>query len=434
MEPKKEEKDMSRGIKLTDGELEGKVVAGVDTHAGTHWLCVLDTNRRVALSREFTADAEGYAELAEAIGDPAGCAAVGVEGTTSYGAALTDELVRRGFRVLEVLNKKKDRKRRKGEGKSDEIDAERAARDVLAGDGTSIPKLRGGWVDDLRSLFVARDRCVDAKVKAHAAALSLTRTAPEGERGRWKGMGQDALMRSLLKLEEEGASALRLSLLMLARVWEMSSRQADALEERMRAILEARCPSILAVFCCGTISAAELVIAAGETPGRLKSEASFAMLCGVAPIPASTGNTSGRMRLNRGGNRRANSALYTIALSRTRVDPKTQEYMARRCGGERPLSRKEAMRCLKRYVAREVYRALKHPFDVGERIDRDSLKAARKEAGLTQAQVAEAIGVSRSSVSGVESGRNPCRYVAEKYSRWVLDGMPMEKEEGSKSA
>lgn len=425
---------MGRGIKLSDEELEDKVVAGVDTHADTHWLCVLDTNRRVATSREFTADAQGYAELAKAIGDPAKCAAVGVEGTTSYGAALTDELFRRGFRVLEVLNKKKDRKRRKGEGKSDEIDAERAARDVLAGDGTSIPKLRGGWVDDLRSLLVARDRCVDAKVKAHAGALSLTRTAPEEERSRWKGMGQEALMRSLLKLEEEGASALHLSLLMLARVWELSSRQVDALESEMLAILEARCPSMTRIYCCGTISAAELAVAAGENPERLKSEASFAMLCGAAPIPASSGSTSGRMRLNPGGNRRANSALHTIALSRTRVDPRTQEYMARRCGGERGLSWKEAMRCLKRYIAREAYHALTHPFDVGELVDRDALKAARKEAGMTQAQVAEALGVSRSSISGVESGRKACRYVAERYSRWVLDGMPMETGIEQKSA
>ena len=425
---------MGRGIKLSNEELEGKVVAGVDTHADTHWLCVLDTNRRVAVSREFTADAKGYAELAEAIGDPERCAAVGVEGTTSYGAALTDELVRRGFRVLEVLNRKKDRKRRKGEGKSDEIDAERAARDVLAGDGTSVPKLRGGWVDDLRSLLVARDRCVDAKVKAHGAALSLIRTAPEEERRRWKGLGQERLMKSLLKLEEEGASALHFSLLMLARVWEISSRQADALEEEMWAILKSDCPSMLATFCCGAISAAELAISAGENPERLESEASFAMMCGAAPIPASSGNTSGRVRLNPGGNRRANKALHTIALSRTRVDPRTQAYMAKRCGGEKGLSWKEAMRCLKRYIAREVYHALMHPFDTGERIDRDSLKAARTAAGLTQAQVAAALGVSRSSVSGVESGRNPCRYVAEKYSRWVLDGMPMDTKEGQESA
>ena len=130
------------GVEICSEELAGKVVAGVDTHADTHWLCVLDEERRVALSREFPADAAGIAALADAIGDPARCAAVGVEGTCSYGAALAGELALRGFRVLEVLNKKKGRRRGRGEGKDDALDAERAARDVLAADGTSVPKER----------------------------------------------------------------------------------------------------------------------------------------------------------------------------------------------------------------------------------------------------------------------------------------------------
>ena len=410
------------------GSGAGKVVAGVDTHADTHWLCVLDESGRVALSEEFPATAEGYAALADAIGDPTGCAAVGVEGTCSYGAGLADELARRGFRVLEVLNKRKGRKRGRGEGKDDAIDAERAARDVLAADGTSVPKLRGGWVDDLRSLLVARDRCVSAAVEAHAAALSLARCAPEAERRRWEGMKRQAMMDAMAGIEEEGATALGRSMLALARAWRACSDEAEALEAEMRRVLEEGCPSLLAVYCCGPVSAAQLAVAAGENPSRLRSEASFAMLCGAAPIPASSGKTSGRMRLNRGGDRRANSALHTIAVRRMRYDPGTRAYVERRSSGTRPLTKAEVTRCLKRYVAREVYRALMHPHDVGERVDRSSLREARRAAGLSQAQVAKALGVAPSSISGVETGRNQCRRLAERYSRWVLDGMPVDIE------
>ena len=413
---------------MEDEELRGKVVAGVDTHVDTHWLCVLDESGRVALSEEFPATAEGYAARADAIGDPAGCAAVGIEGTCSYGAGLAEELARRGFRVLEVLNKKKERKRGRGEGKDDAIDAERAARDVLAADGTSVPKLRGGWVDDLRSLLVARERCVRAKVEAHAAALSLARCAPDAERRRWEGMSQQAMMTAMAGIEGEGATALGRSMLALARAWRACSDEAEALEAELRRVLERSCPSLLAVYCCGPVSAARLAVAAGENPSRLRSEASFAMLCGAAPIPASSGKTSGRMRLNRGGDRRANSALHTIVVRRMRYDPETRAYVERRRSGARPLGRAEIMRCLKRYVAREVYRALMHPHNVGEMVDRSSLRQARLSAGLTQAQAAKALGVSPASVSGVETGRNQCRRLAERYSRWVMDGLPVDVE------
>ena len=330
--------------------------------------------------------------------------------------------------MLEVLNKKKERRRGRGEGKDDAMDAERAARDVLAADGTSVPKLRGGWVDDLRSLLVARDRCVSARVEAHAAALSLARCAPDAERRRWEGMSQQAMMTAMAGIEGEGATALGRSMLALARAWRACSDEAEALEAELRRVLERSCPSLLAVYCCGPVSAARLAVAAGENPSRLRSEASFAMLCGAAPIPASSGKTSGRMRLNRGGDRRANSALHTIVVRRMRYDPETRAYVERRRSGARPLGRAEIMRCLKRYVAREVYRALMHPHNVGEMVDRSSLRQARLSAGLTQAQAAKALGVSPASVSGVETGRNQCRRLAERYSRWVMDGLPVDVE------
>ena len=417
------------GVILTDGQLAGRVVAGVDTHADTHWLCVLDENRRVALSREFAATTEGYAELAEAIGDPAGCAAVGVEGTCSYGAGLTDELQARGFVVLEVLRPKRDR-RMAGEGKDDGIDAERAARDVLSGKYTSVPKARGGWVEDLRSLGVARERCVRSRVESLAAARSLLTTAPETQRRRWEGMSANALMSSLLALAEEGATALERSLLALARQWDAARGEADELEALMRGLIEDNCPAILSIYCCGTVDAADLVMSSGENASRFGTEARFAKHCGVAPIPASSGKTSGRMRLNRGGDRRANKALHEIVVRRMRVDEETIAYVERRCSGRRGLTRKEAMRCLKRYVAREVYRALTHPFDLPEPdVSGRELREARLMADMRQKDVAGILGMSVPSVSKVERGLASERSGTYRtYLKWYRDGMPTNVE------
>ena len=413
---------MSSGVRLTDEELEGKVVAGVDTHADTHWLCVLDGRGRVALSREFDATAEGCAALADAIGDPAGCAAVGVEGTCSYGAQLADELAARGHRVLEVLRPKRP-PRRPGEGKDDARDAERAARDVLAGEGTSVPKLRGGWVEGLRALLNARERCVGACVSARNAALAVARCAPEAERRRWEGLSQAEMMRGCAALPERDATPVERALLALGRTWEAARAEADALEGAMEAMVAENLPSLAAVPNCGAVSAAKLVVAAGENQGRLRSEGSFAMLCGAAPVPASSGKTD-RFRLNRGGDRRANNALHMIVAGRMRSDPRTAEYVERRRAEGK--STREIMRCLKRYVAREVYRALTRPGDAPAPPDPAALRAARRSAGLSQRQVAEALGLSQSSVSGAERGVWSNRLAAARYARWVEDGMPMD--------
>lgn len=413
---------MSSGVRLTDEELEGKVVAGVDTHADTHWLCVLDGRGRVALSREFDATAEGCAALADAIGDPAGCAAVGVEGTCSYGAQLADELAARGHRVLEVLRPKRP-PRRPGEGKDDARDAERAARDVLAGEGTSVPKLRGGWVEGLRALLNARERCVGACVSARNAALAVARCAPEAERRRWEGLSQAEMMRGCAALPERDATPVERALLALGRTWEAARAEADALEGAMEAMVAANLPSLAAVPNCGAVSAAKLVVAAGENPGRLRSEGAFAMLCGAAPVPASSGKTD-RFRLNRGGDRRANNALHMIVAGRMRSDPRTAEYVERRRAEGK--STREIMRCLKRYVAREVYRALTRPGDAPAPPDPAALRAARLSAGLSQRQVAEALGLSQSSVSGAERGVWSNRLAAARYAKWVEDGMPMD--------
>ena len=230
----------------------------------------------------------------------------------------------------------------------------------------------------------------------------------------------------MLTIEENTTDALERSLLSLARMCKLCSDEAQALEERIKSILDKECPALIDIYCCGPISAAELAVAAGENPSRLKNEASFAMLCGAAPIPAESGKTNGRVRLNFGGNRRANKALHTIVISRMRSDPKTRAYVDKRRSEKHPLSTKGIIRCLKRYVCREVYRALTHPKDTAARIDRAALREARKKAGLTQAELGHILGVSKSTISDVETGRNSCLRVVELYNSWALEGAPVE--------
>lgn len=322
---------------------EGAVWAGVDTHADSHWLCVLGARGQVLESARFAADAAGYDELAEAIARCGEPAAVGVEGTATYGAGLARRLAELGMPVWEVLAPGRAG-RRPGARKSDPADAERAARRAMSGEGLSVPKSRDGWVEALRPLLAARERLVRCSVEAANTALGILRAAPEELRSRFAGLGSSA------------AAARALSEDALAESWARPREAARALLREMGALLRANLPGLLAVRGCGPVSAAKLACAAGDNPGRLRSEGAFAALCGACPVEASSGRTA-RHRLNRGGDRRANSALHEIARHRLMRDPATGACAERRRA--EGLSDREIMRCLKRYVAREVYRVIR---------------------------------------------------------------------------
>lgn len=380
------------------------VVAGVDTHKDVHVLCVIDALGRKVREGAFPATPGGKRDLAAAIGGPEDCLVVGIEGTCSFGAGLTTYLVDSGFNVVEVLRPKRDKDRR-GAGKNDFIDAERAARAAIAGDGTSVPKSRDGWAEAARPALRAREILVRTQTQVMNAAKALINTAPEPIRGKYTRLNGRKLMEALKRRRaatgDEARDALMLSLSSLAATWVDAESKAAELESAIGRIVRGNAPALLEIDGCGALSAAELGIAAGDNPGRMRSEASFAMLCGASPIEASSGKTS-RHRLNRGGNRRANRALHSVVISRMCGDPRTSEYIARRASEGK--SKREAMRCLKRYVAREVYRALMSPTATKHAAGAD-LAARRKRAGLRQRDVASRLGVRSEVVSSIETER-----------------------------
>lgn len=399
-------------------ELEKNFVfAGVDTHKDAHTLCLLDHMGRAVGTFRFAADAEGYDTLASKMGDPATCVGVGVEGTGSYGAGLTRRLLELGYCVYEVMVPGRAR-RKPGRPRSDPADAEVAARQVLARVNLSKPKDQPGWTEDLRRLMIARDRLVQATSAMINAAKSLIVTAPEDLRRSLESLSRKDLRGALSTLDPD-ADGIVLALGSLERAWDLQDREANAIEEKMKRVLEANAPALLAFFGCGTVSAAALAVAGGGNPERLKSEAEFASLCRVAPLQASSGKTE-RHRLNRGGDRRANGALYQIAVTRMSYGQKTKDYVEKRKRDGK--SKKEIIRCLKRYIVREVFRALRHPFEIKGPSWKD-LRPARRALGVTLVEVRKALNVGFQRVSYAETGRLMNAQFLEEYNSWLKSQM-----------
>lgn len=364
--------------------------AGVDTHKDTNMLGLKDALGRTIGTWEFPADPGGYEALADAIGDAS--VVVGVEGVRSYGVGLAACLARRGFEVREVVRPRREQRRR---GKSDAIDALAACDSVAA--GRSLPaKGLGGCAAALRPLMVAREQTVSHMTRIACCVDSLLVTAPPGVRERWRALSGAALMRGLAASRPRDAYGR--SLRLLARQWVEADAQAGALEREIAALLSGEYPSLVGAPCVGAITAARLVLAAGSNPGRMRGEAAFSMLCGTSPIPASSGKSSGRHRLNRGGDRQANRAIHEIARARMAHDPRTRAYIEKKTSEGK--SKREAIRCLCRYIAREAYRLLTGPQEAP--CDQSGLAARRRDAGATQAQVAEAAGIARSKVGRLE--------------------------------
>lgn len=332
------------------------VVGGVDTHLDTHTAAVVDLAGRLLGHATFAATAAGYVDLLEWLTSHGRLVRVGVEGTGVYGSGLAVHLRRQGVDLVEV--DRPDRKARRWQGKSDPVDAEAAARAALAGRATGTPKDRDGAVEALRALRVARRSAVEQRADVQRQIKSLLVTAPEPLRARLRGLTDRQLLTTCARLRPDQArlhdpvEATKYALHVLAgRNARLTAEIAD-LDPRLAALVRAINPALLDLNGVGVDVAGQLLVTAGGNPDRVRTEPAFAMLCGVAPLPASSGRTR-RHRLNRGGDRQANAALYRITLCRLRWDPRTKAYAERRT--TEGLSKKEIIRCLKRLIAREIY-------------------------------------------------------------------------------
>lgn len=340
----------------------GEVAGGIDTHGDTHTAAALDSAGRVLGTATFPATGSGYAALLDWLSSLGTLVLVGIEGTGTYGAGLARHLRAAGVAMIEV--DRPDRKTRRFQGKSDPIDAVNAARAALAQERTGLPKHRDGQVEALRTLRVARRSAITQRADVQRQIKALIVTAPEAVRDKLRGLGRAALIRTCAAFRPDTAraaepgTAARITLRSLARRHQTLTEEITELDALIGPLVEAINPDLVALKGVGPEVAAQLLVTAGDNPERLRSEAAFAMLCGAAPLPASSGRTD-RHRLNRGGDRQANCALYRIALVRMRWDERTRDYVTRRTRDG--LSKKEIIRCLKRYIAREVYHALVPP-------------------------------------------------------------------------
>ena len=295
------------------------IIVGVDTHKSVHVAVAIDHRGFRLASCSVAADRAGYAELLAWARTLGHIEAFGIEGTGSYGVGLASYVRRHALRVVEVSHS--DRRKRRNNGKSDTLDAESAARSVLAGVATAVPKAADGAAEMVRQIKVARDTAVKARSAAIIALKTLLVNAPCELRESLEPLTDrrliDRCARLLPGVLDNTTASTKHALRALATRWLSLATEIDTHDEQLDAITMAAAPTLRQAFGIGSDSAAEMLIVAGDNPTRIRSEAAFAKLCGACPIPASSGVTH-RHRLFRGGHRQANAALYRIVTVRMR--------------------------------------------------------------------------------------------------------------------
>jgi len=337
-----------------------RIWVGVDTHQQTHHVGVIDQNQTRVANQEFPATEAGYRDLVQYVTSLGTVVAFGVESTGSYGAGLTRHLLVEGHEVYEV--NRPEKATRVSEGKSDPIDAYSAATQVLTRKAQGRPKMTSGIVEALRALKIPRDGAVKDRTRAYSQLRDLITTAPAPIHDELIGLSSKKRVARLLRIRpdltqlHDPLHATRHALQTLARRIRALDQEVTAADKQIAKLVNQACPTLLAMRQVGPQIASQLVITAGENIDRMRSEATYAKLTGVAPLPASSGKTN-RHRLNRGGDRQANSALYLLAVGRMKNHPETIAYVQKRQAQGMPKT--EIIRCLKRYLARTTYQALR---------------------------------------------------------------------------
>jgi transposase len=341
---------------MTIVESTRPITGGVDTHLDVHVAAALDANGGVLGVESFATTPAGYRELHGWLRGFGDLERIGVEGTGAYGAGLARFLQRAGVEVIEV--DRPNRQARRANGKSDQLDAVEAGRAALGGRCRAVAKTGDGSMEAMRALLVAKRSAREARVSSLNQIRHLSFTAPDDLRAHLQHLRTHELAATAARLRPSGdvvSSATKLALRTLGRRVLDLDAQLAVVDDALAELVAATAPRLLELHGVGIDTAAILLVAAGDNPQRIRSEGSWAHLCGVAPIPASSGKVT-RHRLNPGGNRQANHALWRIVITRMSSDPRTRRYVARRV--EEGLTKREIIRVLKRYVARETWRHL----------------------------------------------------------------------------
>lgn len=352
-----------------------RLIIGVDTHKYVHVAVAIDHLGARIAAQHVGANRQGYAQLEAWAASLAGngrVLAYGVEGTGSYGVGLASFLRRTGHRVIEV--NRGDRRGRRGNGKSDTLDAEAAARAVLGGEAVAIPKSADGTAEMIRQVKIARDTARKARTSAIVTLKALIVTAPGELREKLAGLSDKVLIGTCAALRPGAVStptaSAKHALRTLARRYQALDAEIGEHDTILDDLTRVHAPTLRAPLGIGADTAAEMLIVFGDNPDRIRSEAAFAKLCGASPIPASSGLTN-RHRLSRAGHREANAALYRVVIVRMRFHQPTIDYVTRRTA--EGLSKRDIIRCLKRYLAREIYQAVMTDHRARQRTDEGTL-------------------------------------------------------------
>lgn len=400
---------------------QADVYGGVDTHRDTHVAAVVDSTGRVLGTSWFDADGAGYAQLGDWLGAQGRVVRVGVEGSGSYGAGLARYLTEAGVEVIEVNRPNRQLRRRLG--KTDATDAEAAARSVLNGQASGVPKTGDGPVEAIRMLQIARRSAVKARTQAINQLHAVVVTAPEQVKHQLRGVSGNTRIKICAGFRpgtaETTTAYAKKALRVLARRHQSLTAEIKDLDTDIKRLCAETNQALLSAFGVGADTAAVLLVTAGDNPERMRSEASFAALCGVSPVQASSGRIV-RHRLNRGGNRQANNALWRIATTRMRWHQPTIHYVEkRRTEGK---TRREIIRCLKRHIAREIYHLLTNPHPT---LHGNDLRCLRQRAQTTLTHAATALRTYPARLSQLERGQHHDHHLATQYHQWLTQRTPI---------